>query len=232
MNGLKKFDAEFPGQRAKIESDANIPTSVQHAFITYLENWNGVGNIGDYAEEFFRRYQQLGPDANFATTECAGHVRKKIAVLSHLHGYFGLPTREAEALLGDWIAMPESRRLTEVRAVLGSEPISPYVMWSFRNPRNKKDPLKSVALSLLPCRLGLTMDEPHLHLFFAYPLSPPVTARIPTALDPGIRNISNWQPGGTTKPNKKCQNQYRTGLPEIVHDPVQFRSLTAFKVAT
>jgi hypothetical protein len=229
MGGLDQFEKEYPAQLEKIRNAPHITTAQKRAFIRHLQIWKGRRPISEHADAFFRAKQQAGPRVSLKRREVLGHARKKTSLLLHLNRVIGLSKREAQLQLDEWLAMAEGRRLDEIKAYLGSHRISSYMMWSFRNRRTPRQPLDGIDLALLPCRLGLEDNQPELFLFIGYEPSDSIIAHAPTAFDPGTRNLSSWQSGGTTHPKPACRAKYRVGLPEVVHDPVQFDALQAFR---
>ncbi len=231
MGGLDQFEKEYPQQLEKIRNAPHITTAQERAFSRHLQSWKGRRPISGHADAFFRANQQTGPQVSLKGHEALGHARKTTSLLLRLYNITGLSKREAQLQLDEWLAMAEGRRLDEIKAYLGSHRISDYMMWSFRNGRTPRQPLDGIDLALLPCRLGLEDDQPELFLFIGYEPSDSIIAHVPTAFDPGTRNLSSWQPGGTTHPKAACRAKYRAGLPEVVHDPVQFEALQAFRGA-
>lgn len=221
--GIEHYARAFPVQHKHFDDDTNLESADRSRFISH---WNGFtpGDIEDHARKFFHDItnQQLGPEQSISPGEMLGHVRSLKALARRLSEIpaLSLDYPQAERLVRDLTSLDAAGLRSRLRALFrAGETLSCVLMWSFRNPRNTSDAFDGTRIEDLPCRLGLPTFGREEHVALAHERGGRDYVT-PTAFDAGL--YAEWNPGGVTRPLLACEAAYPDGLPEVVHDSIEF----------
>ena len=222
--GVSEFKTAYPDYWNKLHSDPSLSPKQKREFIKHLWKFS-KGTLESHATSFFDSHKLIGPLVTLIKGEALGVVRAKSAMIRRLCECCGLTRRQALRKLGHWIVLDFRDLQSEIKDILGDEPITLYlIMWSYRNNNDPRDPFFGIVKEDLSCQLGLPSFGKEDHYTFGHVLPAGEKAFMPTAFDGGL--YDQWEPGGTTKPHDACRTKYPLGLPEVIHKPNRFENIS------
>ena len=183
-NGIDVLKDFAPGFWEKLESDKEIKPLLKDKFTAHLQQHES-GSIKDHVEIFFRGNQQEGSPVTLTSDELLGSVRERDRTIDRIWEVTKIEKKsQVEDMVDDWVSLNPITLKKEIESWpnLDETPICDYLMWSYRNANNPKDPFFKIIIEDLPCRLGLpTFGKAHYALGHLLPKTKKVTK--PTAFD-------------------------------------------------
>lgn len=228
MKGSEEFKNTCPLAWENICNDSELTKEKIEEFTTYLDAYTD-GDIKEYAKDFFHNDENifLGSEIPLDTEEVFGRFIEEGAMISHLVTILNISAKRAKELISFWIeGLDQDSQLDAIKGRVGDKKINAYLMWSFRNLKDKFNPLNSdVDFDDMPCVLGLKgKNLPFICITHKIPDD--IKIHCPTAFNAGVDSASYaWEPGGKTIPLPECNDKYIEGLPEVVHEPNNFNHL-------
>ena len=228
MKGSEEFKKTCPLAWKNISNDSELTEEKRIEFITHLDAYAG-GDIKEHAKDFFHNNENtfLGTEIYLDADEVLGRLIGEDALAYHLTIILNITINESKNLIQYWVeVLDKDSQLEDINEKVGEKELSPHIMWSFRNLTNKLDPFdNNIDLDDMPCVLGLRGKNPPF-ICIVHKLPDSIKTHYPTAFNAGIDSASYaWEPGGKTIPLSWCSDKYSEGLPEIVHEPSDFKHL-------
>jgi len=212
---------ECPEHYARIDADPNLTAAQKGSFCLAVDSAPSGASLETVAEAFFNRNKRKGPSAVLPHGTFVGRVMIEVAFRQLLIDALHILDDDVDAHLASWERLDPRDALAEVRALLSGTPMHAYMLWVFWDQSHPRSPGRGTEYPLLPCRLGIETLPGTRFYYWAISGARGLDCRVPTAFDPGMRHLPNWEAGGCTNPLSGCTH-FATGLPEAVAAPPTF----------
>lgn len=225
-DSLAEFKHRYGNEYRKIEADPELAAELKGRFNDHIRRCPVGDALGKCADAFFNAHKWKGARIRLDKGESLGRVQLEVDFVRSMVELSPMSPEDTREFLMGLMSLSPADRLASVRDDLGSLPMCPYLVWGFRNPTAAGDWFKDPPLTKLPCVLGLRSGSSGRFLAWGIAVSSRKWVHKPTAFDPGMENLESWTPGGRTKPNPECEDEYPDGLPEVVFRPLGFDCVT------